>query len=110
MTSVGTPDGDLPGHLYDSGYLDQDDLTQLRAQHVVGNLGAVFFRQDGSTDGIPLNARTTGLPFDQIRRIHTRMLVAADPAKAPAVRAALASGLVTHVVLDSSTAQAVLAE
>lgn len=109
VTSVGTPSGDLPGHLYDSGYLRRRDLDELRREKVIGNLGAIFFRTDGSSNNITVNNRSTGLPFEQLRRIPTRLLIAADPAKAAAIHSVLGAGLATHVVLDGATAEAVLA-
>lgn len=109
ITSVGTPSGDLPGHLYDSGYLRSEDLDELHREQVIGNLGAIFFRADGSSDGIAVNKRSTGMPLDQLRRIPIRLLVAADPAKAQAIGGLLRAGLATHVVFDTATAAAVLA-
>ncbi|WP_316668378.1 sugar-binding domain-containing protein [uncultured Propionibacterium sp.] len=108
LTSVGTPDGELPGHLYDSGYLTSADLEQMEREHVVGNLGGIFFRTDASTDRISVNERSTGLPFDELRRIKRRLLVVADPAKSPAIRTVLGAGLMTDVVLDAATAQAIV--
>ena len=108
LTSVGTPDGELPGHLYDSGYLTAADMAQMEREHVVGNLGGIFFRTDSSTDRIDVNARSTGLPFNELRRIRRRLLVAADPAKSPAIRTVLGAGLMTDVVVDAATAQAVV--
>lgn len=110
LTSVGTPDGDLPGHLYDSGYLTSADMAQMEREHVVGNLGGIFFRTDASTDKINVNERSTGLPFDELRRIRQRLLVAADPAKAPAIRTVLEAGLMTDVVLDAATARAIVGD
>ena len=109
ITSVGTPSGDLPGHLYDSGYLRSEDLAELQREHVIGNLGAIFFRKDSSSDGIAVNNRSTGMPFEQLRRIPIRLLVAADPAKAQAIGGLLRAGLATHVVFDTATAAEVLA-
>lgn len=108
LTSVGTPDGELPGRLYDSGYLSASDVAQMNREGVVGNLGGIFFRADASTEGISINERSTGLPFDELRRIGRRLLVAADPAKSPAVRALLAAGLMTDVILDAATARALI--
>lgn len=108
ITSIGTSNGETPSRLYSSGYITQDDLDALEAQHVVGNLGSTFFRADGTSDRIDLNRRTTGMPLDQVRRIPRRLLVVAEPRKATALHAALASGLATHVVVDPATARELL--
>jgi DNA-binding transcriptional regulator LsrR (DeoR family) len=109
VSSVGALDAEAPGHLYRSGYLDDDDFAALRRQGVVGDLGSVFLRADGSEDGIDLNARTTGMPVAELRAVRTRLVVAARPAKAVAVAAALRAGAVTDLVVDDRTAAAVLA-
>ena len=57
---VGSVDSDYPSHVYAGGYLDEHDLTMLAADDVVGDVATVFFRSDGSSDGITLNERSTG--------------------------------------------------
>lgn len=108
VTSVGTAGGDRPGRLYESGYLSGADLEELRAQKVVGNLASVFFRADGSTAGIRLNDRSSGMPLDEVRAISTRLFVVADAAKAAALRAMIGIGLVSHLVVDPGTARALV--
>ena len=51
VTSIGTSNGETPSRLYSSGYITQEDLDALEAQHVVGNLGSTFFRADGTEIG-----------------------------------------------------------
>lgn len=109
LSSIGTFSSELPGHLYRAAYLDRADLEELRAENVVGDLGATFFRGDGSTEGITCNERSTGMTFAELRRIRTRLLVVADPRKAAALRAVLKAGVVTDLLVDAQTAAAVLA-
>ncbi len=108
VTSVGTSGSGRPSRLYQSGLLSQEDTLELRDQQVVGNLASVFFRRDGSTDGISLNDRSTGIPFDEFREIPVRLFVVAGRQKAEATRAVLAAGLVTHLVTDPETAVQIL--
>ncbi|GIG26043.1 sugar-binding transcriptional regulator [Cellulomonas denverensis] len=108
ISSVGTLTSEYHGHLLRSGYLTSQEITGLLHQGVVGSLGAMFFRADGSTTGIGINDRSTGMPPAEIREIPTRFVVAADPAKAEALRAAIRAGLVSALVLDSRTAEALL--
>lgn len=105
VTSVGTADG---SHLYDSGYISEQDMQDLADAHVVGNVGSVFFRADGSSDGIALNERCTGIPLADLRRIPRRLFVVADKRKAVALDAALRTGLATHLVVDPGTARALV--
>ena len=57
---VGSVDADYPSHVYAGGYLDENDLRILASSDVVGDVATVFFRRDGSSDGIVLNERSTG--------------------------------------------------
>lgn len=107
--SIGTSVGDVHSRLYDSGYITDTDLADLDREGVVGNLGSTFFRADGSSEGIGLNERTTGMSLEEVRAVPERLLMAADPGKARALDAALRAGLATHVVLDPATARALLA-
>ncbi|MBK0331425.1 MULTISPECIES: sugar-binding transcriptional regulator [Brachybacterium] len=109
LTSVGVPDTDHPSRLYESGFLTAGDVEELARERTVGNLASIFFRADGSTDGIAVNDRSTGMPFDEVRRIPVRLFVAAEAGKTEALRAALTAGLVTHLVVDSTTARELVA-
>lgn len=108
VTSVGTLTSEYQGHLFRSGYLSGEDIEALRRRGVIGSLGATFFRADGSTDAIPINDRSTGMRREEFAGIPTRLVVAADPAKAVALKAAIAAGFVSDVILDSLTARALL--
>lgn len=108
ISSVGALDPQHPSHLTRSEYLDDSDWRELRRQGVVGNVGSVFLRGDGSDDGITINDRSTGLPFGDLRRIPLRLLVVAGERKAPATRAALLAGLATDLVVDEITARRIL--
>ena len=73
--SVGAVAGAVPSHVYSAGYLDDDDVSTLHDEGVVGDVCTVFLRADGSLAGrAPQRARHRPDP----RR------AAADPA--PGVR------------------------
>lgn len=107
ISSVGTVGSDIPGHLYRAGYLERSDLEDLRERGVVGDIGAIFVRADGSWDEIPLNERSSGMPLSELNLIPRRLLVATGRGKAEAVRAALLARAFTDVVLDVDLAMAV---
>lgn len=107
---VGAVDADVPSHVYSGGYLDQADLDSLAAEGVVGDVATVFFRADGSSDGISLNTRGTGPDLDALRRVPRRLCVVSGPAKAAALRGALRAELVTDLIVDEATGRALLAE
>lgn len=94
--------------MYAAGYLDAADQAQLETTGVVGDVGTVFYRADGSTDGIALNDRATGPDFATLRRVPHRVCVIAGTAKLRGLRGALAADLVTELVIDEATARALL--
>lgn len=106
---VGTVHADVPSHVYTGSYLDAADLQSLAEERVVGDVATVFYREDGSSDGIALNERSTGPDHALVRAVEHRFCVASGPSKAPGLRGALKAGLATELVVDEATARALLA-
>lgn len=102
---VGSVDADYPSHVYAGGYLDEDDLNILASSDVVGDVATVFFRADGSSDGIILNERSTGPDLAQLRQVRRRICVVSGASKINGLRGALAAGLATDLILDEATAR-----
>jgi DNA-binding transcriptional regulator LsrR (DeoR family) len=102
---VGSVDADYPSHVYAGGYLDERDLNILANSDVVGDVATVFFRSDGSSDGIVLNERSTGPAFDQLRQVRRRICVVSGVSKINSLEGALAAGLATDLILDEATAR-----
>ncbi|MCH6470293.1 sugar-binding transcriptional regulator [Sinomonas terrae] len=106
---VGSVDADVPSHVYTGSYLDSADLQSLAEERVVGDVATVFYREDGSSDGIALNERSTGPDHTLIRGVEHRFCVVSGPSKARSLRGALRARLVTQLVIDEATARALLA-
>jgi DNA-binding transcriptional regulator LsrR (DeoR family) len=104
---VGSLHGKVPSHVYTAGYLDAADIAQLVREGAVGDVCTVLLREDGTYADISYNERATGLAPDELSRVPKRICVVADPARAPAVVGALRAGVVTDLVCDDVTAQAV---
>jgi DNA-binding transcriptional regulator LsrR (DeoR family) len=102
---LGSPFAGVPSHVYIGGYLDDDDFASLRAAGVVGDVATVFYREDGSTDGISLNERSSGPSMEVLTGIARRVCVVAGETKLQSLRGALAAGLVTDLIVDSGTAR-----
>ncbi len=81
LFGLGSPRADVPSHVYAGGYLTSDDMQTLVRTGVVGDCATVFYRADGSTDGISLNARSSGPDFDAVRRIPHRVCVVSGLSK-----------------------------
>ena len=102
---VGSVNAGHPSHVYAGGYLDEDDLATLAKSDVVGDVATVFFRSDGSSDGITLNERSTGPSLDQLRQVRRRICVVSGASKINGLRGALAAGLATDLILDEASAR-----
>jgi deoxyribonucleoside regulator len=101
---IGSPNADVPSHVYAGGYLDRTEYDALARSNVVGDIATVFFRADGSYDDIPLNSRSSGPDFDVLKRAPRRIAVVSGQAKLPALRGAVATGVITDLVVDETTA------
>ncbi len=108
--STGSAGSQVPSHVYSGGYLEPEDLAALHAERVVGDVATVFFREDGSSDGIALNERATGPHFDVLRRVPRRVCVVSGVSKLSSLRGALAAGLATDLVVDEATARSLADE
>jgi deoxyribonucleoside regulator len=108
LFGLGSPFAEVPSHVYIGGYLDGDDYRSLSEDRVVGDVATVFYRHDGSTDGIALNARASGPSFDRLKRVARRVCVVSGVQKLASLQGALAAGLVTDVVLDEALARRML--
>lgn len=105
LFSLGSPFAEVPSHVYIGGYLEKADYSSLARDRVVGDVATVFFRADGSCDGIALNARATGPDFARLKKIARRVCVVSGPLKAASVHGALSAGIVTDLILDEALAR-----
>ncbi|MHA3684714.1 sugar-binding transcriptional regulator [Leucobacter sp. HY1910] len=104
---LGSPQAELPSHVYSGGYLDREDRAAIKRYGVVGDCATVFYRADGSDDGIDLNERSSGPSLDAIREIPHRLCIVTSTSKRDSLRGALAAGLITELVVDEALARAV---
>ncbi|MDJ0324683.1 sugar-binding domain-containing protein [Cryobacterium sp. PH31-AA6] len=106
LFGLGSPFSDVPSHVYAGGYLEDADFDALGQSGVVGDVATIFFRADGSTDGIPLNQRSTGPDFAVLRRTPRRICVVSGSSKLASLRGALAARVITDLYIDEGTARA----
>lgn len=105
---LGSPFAEVPSHVYIGGYLDQADYASLSRDKVVGDIATVFYRSDGSWRDIALNARATGPDFARLKRVARRVCVVSGAQKLASLRGALATGLITDLILDAALARALV--
>ncbi|HEY0259585.1 MAG TPA: sugar-binding domain-containing protein [Lacisediminihabitans sp.] len=108
LFGIGSPNAEVPSHVYAGGYLDRSDYDSLTRSRVVGDVATMFFRADGSSDDIPLNDRSSGPDLAVLKAVPRRICVVSGRAKLPALRGALAGGLITDLVVDEVTAAELL--
>lgn len=105
---LGSPFAEVPSHVYIGGHLDRADYASLSRDKVVGDIATVFYRADGSWRDIELNARATGPDFSRLKRVARRVCVVSGAQKLPSLRGALATGLITDLIMDAALAQALV--
>ncbi|WP_438353378.1 sugar-binding transcriptional regulator [Microbacterium sp. CJ88] len=102
---LGSPRADVPSHVYSGDYFDAADLEAIPRQGIVGDCATVFYRADGSADGIELNERSSGPSLEQVRGIPSRFCIVSSLSKLDSLRGALAAGLITELVVEESLAR-----
>lgn len=107
LFGVGSLNGNLPSHVYASGYLDPEDIRMAQADGVVGDVCTVLIREDGSTN-LPLNDRASGPTPQTLQKIPRRLCVVSGTGKALPLLGALRAKVATDLVLDDSAARALL--
>jgi deoxyribonucleoside regulator len=108
LFGLGTPFSGVPSRVYIGGYLEAADYDSLSESGVVGDVATIFYREDGTTGNIPMNDRASGPSFEVLRHASRRVCVVSGESKIPALRGALAAGMVTDLILDDGTAKALL--
>jgi deoxyribonucleoside regulator len=108
MYSVGSQAAHTPSHVYSAGYLDAHDRQTLAAEGAVGDIATVFYRADGTWDGLSLNARASGPELSLMGRVKESICVVSGLGKVAALHGALEGGLMHRLIVDEMTARAVL--
>lgn len=106
--STGSAGSRVPSHVYSGGYLESHELDELAGEGVVGDVATVFYRADGSSDGIALNERATGPSLDLLRGVPRRLCIVSGVSKLVSLQGALAAGIATDLVVDEATARALV--
>lgn len=96
-------------HVHTGGYLDKQDIRDIRKDRVVGDIATVFFRQDGSWRDVAVNARSSGPDLDRFQRAPHSICVVSGTGKIPGLQAALLGGFINELIIDEPTARALAA-
>lgn len=94
--------------IHSSGFFDNALQQHDFYVAAVGSLAGQFIDAQGTPVTGPLSDRFIGLALDDLRRVPTRILVAAGVDKIQPILAALRGGYVTTLVIDSDAADGIL--
>ena len=103
--SVGALSGQVASHVYAGGYLSGDEIADLEADGVVGDICTVMLRQDGSWADVAINRRASGMTPEELGAVPHRLCVVGSPGKTRALVGALRAGVVTDLVIDDASAR-----
>ncbi|MEZ4593728.1 MAG: sugar-binding domain-containing protein [Chloroflexota bacterium] len=109
LFTIGSSQGQMMSATYMGNYLQDSDFAEMAQEGVVGDIANMMIRQDGSYAGIPLNERACGPNLELFRRAGHSICVVSGYNKLAGLRAALAGGYVTDLILDEPTAHKLLA-
>jgi deoxyribonucleoside regulator len=98
----------IGGPTWSATALGAEVAAELEAAGAVGEVLVSPFDIDGRLVGATLRDRTIAFDARELGRIPVRLGVAGGPAKVRPILGALRGGLVTHLVTDQRTAEAVL--
>lgn len=87
----------------------ESELSALQRLGAVGDICVHFFDRQGRAVESPLNQRVVGMSLDQLRRVPRTIGIAGGIEKIEAVRGALVGRLISTLITDRFTAEALLA-
>jgi DNA-binding transcriptional regulator LsrR (DeoR family) len=93
--------------LVEAGMIDEAEINDISSSGAVGELLGHFFDASGQMIHTNLTARTLSVDLDLSHRAEI-VALAGGASKVAAIRAVLASGLVTGLITDEVTAQALV--
>ncbi|GAA3316679.1 hypothetical protein GCM10020331_013380 [Ectobacillus funiculus] len=90
------------------GYLQDEDLEQLRKAGAVGDIASRFLDGSGNVVNLPLNDKVIGLPLEQLKNIKKVIGVVDGIYKLESLSAALKGNYMDALIIDEQTALALL--
>ena len=105
LFSVGSFDDNSRSAVYRSEYLSEEDYAAMRQQGVVADIANVMLRADGNYSELPINQRTCGPDLNLFHHVDRAICVLSGSQKLAGLRAALAGGYLTDLIIDEPTAR-----
>ncbi len=95
-------------HIIQAGITTQEELDWYRANGAVGVICGRFIDAEGRHVEGKVDARMISITPAQLKQVKTDILVASGAEKIEAIKAALAGGYVTHLIIDEATGKQLL--
>jgi DNA-binding transcriptional regulator LsrR (DeoR family) len=108
LYSIGTVDVD--SHVVSCGALSTEELARLREKGAAAVIAGRVIDADGASLDCSYNRRLISADISALRTIPKRLLVVQEEKKFEPLKAALAGGLCTHLVLSARMARRLLAQ
>lgn len=93
---------------YSAGYLIRDEIKGLAEIGAVGNVGGLFFDQDGNSTAQEFQQRSFTISKKNLNEIPIRIGIAGGPGKIKAILGALRGKYINLLITDNFTAQEVM--
>lgn len=106
LFSIGTIDAD--SHLVKCGAVDMTELHEIQVAGAAGVVAGRIIDAKGASLDCPYNRRLISAGIDALRSIPKRLVVVQEDSKFEPLKAALAGGLCTHLVLGAGMARRLL--
>ncbi|MBR7797371.1 sugar-binding transcriptional regulator [Virgibacillus sp. AGTR] len=90
------------------GYLEEEDVKELKKLGVVGDMGFRFFDQDGKPVHLPRDKRVVGLSLDDLKQIKQVVAVVAGNYKADSLLGMLKGNYIDVLITDDETAKTII--
>lgn len=92
------------------GFLSEAEFASVQAAGAIGNLNGYFLDAAGEVIDHEVNHRVVGLPPTRAWAIPQRIMISGGPAKVAILTRLLGRGLLTGLITDEATADALLAQ
>ena len=107
VVSVGGVDSST---IREAKMVSEEEYQSVLAEGAVGNFLGYFIDKNAQLVEHPLNRQVIGVSGDIFKHIPRRVMVSAGASKVSALRAVLEQGLVTDIIVDVATANALLSQ
>lgn len=104
VSGIGSFYPDTTSPLANSSYLSEYELTELKNEHVYGDMLLRFFNENGEECNTSLKTRTLSISFSRYKKIPCKIIVASGEHKAHILHAALKGGLANVLVISEDLA------